>query len=160
MTEDNKPTYKQMFRSKSDRMLFGVCAGIAKYFEIDPVLVRVLFVISAFFGGFGVLVYIVLAIVMPEEGKEAPMNKEDFKKNAEEFGKEMKDSAEKFSQDWREHKHEHRYHSGGRFWVGALLLFFGVMFLLGSLGFVAFSIIGHLWPVILILVGISILLRD
>jgi phage shock protein C len=59
--------YKQLTRSTSDRMLAGVCAGLGEYLGIDPTIVRLLTVL-AFFTGFGgiVLVYIIMAIVVPE----------------------------------------------------------------------------------------------
>lgn len=59
--------YKRLYRSVDDRMITGVCGGIAKYFNVDPTLIRLLFVIFAFAGGPGILAYIVLAIIMPEE---------------------------------------------------------------------------------------------
>jgi len=59
---------KELRRSKSNRKLFGVCGGIAKYFEIDPTLVRFIFVALIFMSfGWGLLIYIILGIVMPEE---------------------------------------------------------------------------------------------
>lgn len=57
---------KKLVRSKDDAVLAGVCSGLAHYFGIDPILVRVLFVLFAVFVGWGVLAYIVLWIVMPE----------------------------------------------------------------------------------------------
>jgi phage shock protein PspC (stress-responsive transcriptional regulator) len=63
-----QPTYKQLRRSRSDRMLGGVCAGIARYFGVDPVAVRVGYAILSFFsGGLAILAYPVLWMVMPEE---------------------------------------------------------------------------------------------
>jgi phage shock protein C len=60
--------YKQLTRSTSNRMIAGVCAGLADYFGIDPTIVRLLTVL-AFFTGFGgiALVYLVMAIVVPEQ---------------------------------------------------------------------------------------------
>jgi len=57
---------KKLRRSRSDRMVAGVCAGLAEYFSVDPVLVRLVFVLLALAGGPGVLLYIVLWIIMPE----------------------------------------------------------------------------------------------
>ncbi len=58
---------KRLFRSKMDRVLGGVCGGLGKYFNIDPVLVRVLWAVSFFVGGVGFLAYIIAWIIMPEE---------------------------------------------------------------------------------------------
>jgi phage shock protein C len=54
-------------RSKSDRMIAGVAGGIARYFNIDPVIVRLLFVVAVLAGGVSPLIYVLLWIVMPEE---------------------------------------------------------------------------------------------
>ena len=63
-----QPTYKQLRRSRSDRVLGGVCAGIARYLGVDPVAVRVGYAIVAFVsGGLAVLAYPVLWVLMPEE---------------------------------------------------------------------------------------------
>jgi len=63
-----QPTYKQLRRSRSDRMLGGVCGGIARYFGVDPVAVRVGYAIVAVITGGGALIaYPILWIVMPEE---------------------------------------------------------------------------------------------
>lgn len=50
----------------SNRMLCGVCAGLAEYFGIDPTVVRLLWVILTFCGGSGILAYIIAAIIIPE----------------------------------------------------------------------------------------------
>src|SRR5690606_23641274 len=52
-------------RSSTDKVLFGVCGGLANYFQIDPVLIRVGFVALTLAGGSGLLIYLVLAIIMP-----------------------------------------------------------------------------------------------
>ena len=56
---------RRLFRNKSEKMIGGVCAGMAEYFDIDPVLIRLIFVVTAFHGGIGVLAYIILWIVVP-----------------------------------------------------------------------------------------------
>jgi phage shock protein PspC (stress-responsive transcriptional regulator) len=64
---------KKLQRSVANKQVAGVCAGLAQYFDIDVILVRVLFVLLALAGGPGVLIYIILWIVMPEEpGTSAP----------------------------------------------------------------------------------------
>lgn len=57
---------KRLTRSK-EKMVAGVCAGLANYINIDPTIMRILFVIIAFAGGASVLVYLIMWIVMPEE---------------------------------------------------------------------------------------------
>lgn len=60
----------RLYRSRYDRKVAGVCGGIAHYFDIDPSLVRIMFVLLAFFNGFGFLAYIVCWIVLPEQPDE------------------------------------------------------------------------------------------
>lgn len=58
---------KRLYRSKKDKMLAGVCAGIAEYFDIDPVIVRLIWICAVLFGGTGVLAYIIAWIIIPEQ---------------------------------------------------------------------------------------------
>ncbi len=58
---------KKLYRSKKDRMLAGVCGGIGEYLNVDPTIVRLLWVASVLFGGAGILLYIIFAIVVPEK---------------------------------------------------------------------------------------------
>ena len=92
---------KRLYRSRSDRILWGVCGGLAKYFAIDPTIIRVIFVLTIFFSGFGILVYIILAIVVPQENSETKEpsetireNVEEMKETAEAIGKELKATVE------------------------------------------------------------------
>jgi phage shock protein C len=62
---------KKFYRSRNDRVIFGVCGGLAEYFQIDGVLIRALFVLLTFTGGFGILLYLILAVVTPLEPKKS-----------------------------------------------------------------------------------------
>ena len=59
---------KKLYRSNSDKMLFGVCGGLADYFDMDSTVIRVLYaVITLFTGGFpGIILYIVMGLIMPQ----------------------------------------------------------------------------------------------
>jgi phage shock protein C len=58
---------KRLKRSLTDKMVAGVCGGLAKYFEIDSTLIRLIFAFAAVFAGTGVLAYIVMWIIVPKE---------------------------------------------------------------------------------------------
>ena len=58
---------KKLYRSRTDKKICGVCGGLAKYFNIDPTIVRLALVLCVLFAGFGILAYIIAALVMPEE---------------------------------------------------------------------------------------------
>jgi phage shock protein PspC (stress-responsive transcriptional regulator) len=61
---------KRLERSRSDRMVAGVCGGLARYFDIHPAFYRVGFVVLTLLGGAGILIYAAAALVIPDEGKE------------------------------------------------------------------------------------------
>ena len=63
---------KRLHLSKTDRKIAGVCGGLGEYFDVDPVLFRVIFIVLAFVGGLGILLYIVLWLVMPQDTTAAP----------------------------------------------------------------------------------------
>lgn len=52
---------------RGEKKLFGVCSGLANYFDIDPTLMRILFLVAFLFFGTGLLLYFILFIVMPEK---------------------------------------------------------------------------------------------
>jgi phage shock protein PspC (stress-responsive transcriptional regulator) len=58
---------KKLYRSKDERMIWGICGGLAKHFDIDPTIVRVIAVAALFFGGGGILIYIILRFLIPLE---------------------------------------------------------------------------------------------
>jgi phage shock protein C len=58
---------KQLRRPKHNRMIAGVCSGIGEYLGIDPVVIRLLFVIATIMGGSGLLIYLVAWVLIPEE---------------------------------------------------------------------------------------------
>ena len=60
-----------LYRSRSDRMIAGVCGGLAKRFNISSTWVRLAFVLIVFLGGAGFLLYLILWIIMPQEGFDA-----------------------------------------------------------------------------------------
>jgi phage shock protein C len=62
---------KRLYRSRDERKIWGVCGGIAEYFNVDPTLVRLIAVLTLFFACTGIIVYIILAIVMPLEPLKA-----------------------------------------------------------------------------------------
>ncbi len=60
---------RKLYRSRSQRMIAGVCGGLADYFNIDATFVRVLFLLLAVFGGTGLVIYIVMWVIVPDISK-------------------------------------------------------------------------------------------
>jgi len=63
-----QPTsFKRLYRSRKNRVLAGVCGGLGEYLNIDPVVVRLIWVAISLVWGFGIILYIIAALIMPEE---------------------------------------------------------------------------------------------
>ncbi len=72
---------KKLYRSRTDRKIWGVCGGLAKYFDADPTIVRVIAIAAVFFTGSGIIAYIVMAIVVPLEDSAVNPPKDEVKDN-------------------------------------------------------------------------------
>lgn len=64
---NEEPKYKKIYRSRNERMIAGVCGGLAEHFGIDPTWVRLIFIILFFAGGAAFLIYIILWLIVPNE---------------------------------------------------------------------------------------------
>ena len=118
-------------RSRDDRVLAGLCGGLGRYFGIDPVILRLVFVVLLFVGGSGILLYGVGWIVIPEE------------RPGDELG---------------EAPREGERLGGGAEVVGIALVVLGGFFLLREAFPDAFDS-DYVWPVLLIVIGLVVLAR-
>jgi len=150
----------KLYRSRKDRMLFGVCGGLAKYFGIDSSLMRIIMVLLALAGGVGVLMYFVMVIIVPLEGSStaAPRdviaeNAEDIKTTAENLGKELRDT---FGGNKAGTGDTAELQMRRRNWFGVIVIVIGVIILLSTFGF--FHFWGVLWAVALIAIGVAVIL--
>ena len=73
---------KRLYRSRTERRLAGVCGGVADYLAVDPTLVRIIWVLFGFAGGPGILLYIIMAAVVPEEPEFVQTTAEKTKNDA------------------------------------------------------------------------------
>ena len=151
---------KKLYRSTTDKMLGGVAGGLAKYFDIDSTLVRVLFIVVVFLGGGGIIAYIILWIVVPQKPYEIPKSFQE-KSTTEESGK------SEFYQPTSEEGTFTMNNSGvassvtqtnnKQIWIAIILIVIGGLLLLDNL-LPRFNF-DHYWPVILIGIGIGLLLK-
>ena len=58
---------KRLYKSSTDKKVCGVCGGIANYFDVDPTVIRLIWVIFTLVGGSGLIAYIIAAIIMPDQ---------------------------------------------------------------------------------------------
>jgi phage shock protein C len=129
---------RRLYRCRHDRILAGVAAGVAERLDLDPTLVRLLWVVSVFFGGFGLLAYIVMAIVVPLEPAGGPVvgtSAADPTAEGASGGAAGAMPAAP-SSDWHTTPIEHRHapHDTGRLAtiVGVVLILFGALALVDS----------------------------
>jgi phage shock protein C len=141
----------RIYRSRSDRMLGGVCAGLASYLNIDSVWVRLFFVLLALGDGIGILFYMILWVVLPNEDKQTSST--DFKsgevsRRLEEFGNEIGEAA------------SHPHPNSVKF-IGFGLVVVGIFYLLKNLNLVWLQWVNRevLLPVLLIAGGCILLYR-
>ena len=119
-----RPTIQRLYRSRQERMVAGVCGGLGQYFNLDPVIFRLAFVLLAF-GGFGVLLYLIFVIVVPDRplGEPEPVISGTL------------DSGR------------------GREILALILVAVGLLVLASNLRIFSMPDWGQLWPILLIIAG-------
>ena len=141
---------KKIYRSEKNRIIFGVCGGLAEYFEVDPLLVRALFVLLSLGNGVGIVLYIILAVLMPKENDATEITKDNIvdesKKRTKQLAKEMKGNGS-WIKDLRNI-------------MGVFLILVGINMLSANLfHFSVFSWIGWnvIWALVIIFIGVRII---
>lgn len=143
---------KRLLRTRKDSVISGVCGGLGKHLNLDPVIIRVLFVLAVIFAGTGLLVYIVLWIVIPLE-PENPSNETIFDRQA------GYEETSNFNADSPPNPGVQKANrSEGSLWGGLILIVLGILFLAGR--FIPRINFGDLWPVILIVIGVVLISKS
>ncbi len=159
----------RLHKSKTEHLIFGVCGGLAEYFNIDPVLVRLAFVLLVFASGVGILAYIILAIIMPKEETVATKqtdivreNLQSIRQDTVEVTQQIKDTVSGTSSSPQESapqaktaapSHEERRRSS----LALILIVVGIVLFLANLGLFWWLEWGKYWPLLLVLLGIAII---
>ncbi|GAB4290128.1 MAG: PspC domain-containing protein [Ignavibacteriaceae bacterium] len=147
---------KKLYRSRKDKMIAGIAGGLAEYFDIDSSLVRVIFVVTLFMGGGGLLAYIILWIVIPEEPLIFEMPSPDEQKTGSDENQpagspDIQNPQKNFADTHREQKEKRNT------FAGLLLIFLGMLFLAEN--FIPHFDFGDFWPLILIAIGAGLLIN-
>ena len=133
---------KKMERSRTNRVLAGVCGGLSDYFNIDVALVRVLFVVATICGSFGFWMYVILWVFVPEEPMPEPVNPTVNTVN------ETIDITP---------KNETKPNNGAMI-ASLILIVVGLIALANN--FMSLAWMWKLWPVGLIIIGVVILINS
>ena len=128
---------KKLERNPMNKVLGGVCSGLADYFKLDVALVRVLFVIAFLFASFGFWLYVILWIVVPE-------GKIDF-------------SSSRQPDDVTQPSNDEDRKKLTSVVSGVIVILIGLMFLINN--FIPISWIWKLWPLILVIIGVVMVVK-
>lgn len=142
---------RTLYRSHSDKIIAGVCGGLGRYFDVDPVLVRIVFVVLAVTHGIGILFYLLLMFVVPKEPIQGePVMPAEGDVPAETVKEEKNDSQESIRMGWLERR---------RNVVGLLIILIGLVALLSEImpELINWSVF---WPIVLILIGLSLIFKS
>lgn len=139
----------KLYRSRTDVQISGVCAGIAKYFGLEAIWVRLAFVVLALIPGPGILLYILLAILLPKEplGDALPQ------------GHNLEQTFREGAQNLRERAREVSQGGANAQLLGWAIVLVGAWFLLRNLGWLHVRE-DILWPLVLVGLGVAFLLRQ
>ena len=143
---------KRLQRTNEDRMIGGVCGGLGKYLKIDPVFIRLLFLLITLAGGSGVLIYFILWIVMPREDKletqQSNLDGPELSRRANLMGEEIGQVAS-------------QPNSRTIQFIGIGLVVAGLYYILQNLNIPWLNWMNSnlIWPVLLIVGGAFLLLR-
>jgi len=143
----------KLARSQTDKMLAGVCGGLAAYLGIEAIWVRLFFVlVTVVPNGFGVLLYIILWIIMPEAGREDLPADQRIQANAEDLAGRAQEFAQNVEQTVRALPNRQ-----AGILIGVALIVFGVVFLLNNLNLFWWFRFDQWWPLLLIVGGLALL---
>ncbi|MBE2201467.1 MAG: PspC domain-containing protein [Anaerolinea sp.] len=134
----------RLTRSDTDKIIAGVCGGLAAYLNIDAVLVRLAFVVLLFASGIGFPIYVILWVIMPQVDTANQPNSEIIQKNIQEMGNTVAGSMNRVGRPGT---------------VGAIFILLGIYFLLNQLGWLHWIHGGIFWPLIIIGLGAYLLIR-
>lgn len=154
----------KLYRSATDRVFGGVCGGLAEYMQVDPLIVRILFVLVAMINGLGLAAYLLMWVFVPSQTSAGGQrdqvvheNVEEIKERARALGQSAQQSLnrQQWAVNWGAGKTNQRM-----LLIGAALVIVGLLVLLDNVGLLWWFSLGNLWPLILIAVGVVVLLNN
>ena len=152
-------SHSQLHRSADNRMIAGVAAGIAEYSNIDPTIVRLVFLGLAAAGGAGVVLYITGALIMPEGEPKTNTDHAEHKQETIAMTAPNPETTTEEPEDAHRHRHRHEnaYPQRNRMLGGLLLIAIGAALLIQQT--LGINVWHYFWPLGIIAVGLMIILR-
>ncbi|HKL16884.1 MAG TPA: PspC domain-containing protein [Patescibacteria group bacterium] len=143
---------KKLYRSNEDKIIAGVCGGLGVYFDVDPLLIRLIFILSGLFGGTGILIYVLFWILVPKEKEESILNKDKVK----DLGNDLKQGAKELKDNFNQAEKKKRR----RLFIAWFLIVLGIIYIANQLALPNVVKIIFGWPIILIFIGLFLLIRN
>jgi phage shock protein C len=141
----------RLYRSRKDRLIGGVCGGLGVYFGIDPVIVRLVFVVLTIWGGLGFLGYLILWIIIPPEERAGTMSQDVISGNVSE----IEQRAQDFAQEARNtFSGKTPVPAERTMWAAVALIVVGAILLIGNVLVIP---VERLWPAALVLLGLYLI---
>jgi phage shock protein C len=150
----------RLYRSRKSRMMSGVCGGLGEYFNIDPVIVRIAFVVAAFGWGASIIAYILLWIIVPQKSMVYVKNETNddpgrWEETPDEAYDEACSSRSHYNEVFVERSEKDK--NSRHMILGGLLIGFGALWLFGN--FIPDFDPSRLWPLALVGLGAFIILK-
>jgi phage shock protein PspC (stress-responsive transcriptional regulator) len=147
------------YRDKSKGIIAGVCAGLAEYFAVSPVLLRLIFLLLAFSGGAAVPAYIMLWIILPEKATLGVPHRDTIRENVQDIGSRARSMGHELQSILGGTGKTEATPSRRILWLGAILVLVGLVSLADALHLLSWFRPDMLWAMALILSGVVMLSR-
>ena len=134
---------RKLSRNSMNRVIGGVCSGLAEFFGLDVALVRIAFVIAFMFASFGFWLYIILWIVLPVEGQQTTVNSQQSTVNSQQSESESVSKSESKVKSVL---------------AGSFVILIGLLFLINN--FIPINWVWKLWPLILVAIGVVMIITS
>ena len=133
---------RKLSRNSMNKVIGGVCSGLAEFFGLDVALVRIAFVIAFMFASFGFWLYIILWIVLPVEGQQSTVNNQQSESVSESVSEPVSKSESKVKSVL----------------AGSFVILIGLLFLINN--FIPINWVWKLWPLILVAIGVVMIVTS
>ncbi|MBC2723041.1 PspC domain-containing protein [Desulfosporosinus sp.] len=149
---------ERVYRSVRDKMIGGVCGGLAEYFRVDVTLVRIIALVALFAGGVGFLAYLAAWVIIPIDPAE--QERYPYRREAGAEVKELVSNGDETAKEFGrpEYPDNRENHENRTKIAGGILVVLGIVFLLER-WFPYWFDMSKMWPIILIFLGLVIIVR-